>query len=246
MARNHAECLRMNQTFAAAGVPLFVAYYRRGLPRFRKARELVASGLLGVVTGVTVRFGGPYHRKVDPENLPWRLQAQHSGGGHFMDLGCHTLDVLDFILGPFAEVHGTAANVASPYAVEDGVSMGFRTESGALGVAQWNFAAPERIDQIVITGDRAELRMSTFGNEPLELHREDGSVERFDLPNPPHIQQPLVQSIVDELRGRGRCDSTGLSAARTQAAMDKVLTAYYGTRADGFWKDPSSWPGRRV
>jgi 1,5-anhydro-D-fructose reductase (1,5-anhydro-D-mannitol-forming) len=250
MARHHGECLRMNQAFAAARVPLFVAYYRRGLARFRKARELVASGALGTVTGVSVRFAGPYHKSVapgaDPASLPWRLVAEQSGGGLFLDLGCHTLDVLDFVLGPLEDVVGTAANVITPHAVEDAVALRFRTESGALGTAQWNFAAAERADAIVISGDRAELRLSTFGDEPVELHRgDDAPVETFVLPNPPHIQQPLVQSIVDELRGRGRCDSTGVSAARTQAVMDAALLGYYGHREDGFWKTPAAWPGRR-
>ena len=237
MARNHAECVRMVEAFAAARVPLFVAYYRRGLARFRKARELVTSGALGTLTGVSYRFAGPYHRGVpaDAAALPWRLQAEHSGGGLFLDLGCHTLDVLDFVLGPLplAHVHGDAANVASAHAVEDSVAMSFRTASGALGTAQWSFASAERIDQIVVAGERAELRLSTFGNEPVEL------------PNPPHIQQPLIHSIVDELHGRGRCESTGVSAARTQAVIDAVLRGYYGTRDDGFWGSPEAWPGLR-
>src|ERR1041385_2373068 len=50
MARNHAECVKMVEAFEAAGLPLFVAYYRRGLPRFRKAKELVESGRIGQVT----------------------------------------------------------------------------------------------------------------------------------------------------------------------------------------------------
>ena len=37
----------MVTAFRKAGVPLFVAYYRRGLPRFLKVRELVASGVIG-------------------------------------------------------------------------------------------------------------------------------------------------------------------------------------------------------
>jgi predicted dehydrogenase len=247
MARHHAECLRMNQAFAAARVPLFVAYYRRGLARFRKARDLVADGALGTVTGASVRFAGPYHNGVAAgAALPWRLQAEHAGGGLFLDLGCHTLDVLDFVLGPLEDVAGSAANVATPHAVEDSVALRFRSASGALGTAHWNFAAAERVDAIVIAGDRAELRLSTFGDEPVELHRGEGAaVETFTLPNPPHIQQPLVQSIVDELRGKGRCDSTGVSAARTQAVMDAALADYYGSREDGWWKTPAAWPGRR-
>ena len=56
----------------------------------------------------------------------------------------------------------------------------------------------------------------------------------------------MIQSIVDELRGRGTCASTGVSAARTSAIIDTVLLDYYGTRDDGFWRAPESWPGNRA
>jgi 1,5-anhydro-D-fructose reductase (1,5-anhydro-D-mannitol-forming) len=245
MARNFAECQRMFEAFAAAKVPLFVAYYRRALPRFLKARELVYLGQLGQVTGVSCRFAGPLHHGLDAKALPWRVDAERAGGGHFLDMGCHTLDVLDFILGPLGQVRGQAANVASPYPVEDAVVMRFGTDSGALGTAQWNFASAIGADEIVISGDKAELRMSTFGDDPVVLHTPDG-VERFDLPNPEHIQQPLIKTIVDQLSGNGRCESTGISASRTSAVMDAVLVGYYGTRDNGFWEKPSEWPGRRV
>jgi 1,5-anhydro-D-fructose reductase (1,5-anhydro-D-mannitol-forming) len=245
MARNFAECQRMVDAFSTAKVPLFVAYYRRALPRFLKARELVYLGQLGQVTGVSYRFAGPHHRGLDAKALPWRVDAERAGGGHFLDMGCHTLDVLDFILGPLGQVRGQAANVASPYPVEDAVVMRFGIDSGALGTAQWNFASATGADEIVISGDKAELRMSTFGDDPVVLHTPDG-VERFDLPNPEHIQQPLIKTIVDELSGNGRCESTGISASRTSAVMDAVLVGYYGTRDNGFWEKPSEWPGRRV
>jgi predicted dehydrogenase len=249
MARNHAECRRMVDAFAAAGVPLFVAYYRRALPRFLRARDLVADGALGRITGASYRYAGPHHRdleaRVSGGALPWRLEAEQAGGGLFLDLGCHTLDILDFILGPLEEARGTATNVATPQQlVEDGVAMTFRTAAGAPGTAQWNFASAVRADEIVIAGDGGELRLSTFGNEPVALRRGERT-EQFELGNPPHIQQPMIQTIVDQLRGRGRCDSTGFSAARTSAVIDAVLLGYYGTRADGFWRAPEAWPGRQ-
>ncbi len=266
MARTHAECQRTIDAFAAAGVPLFVAYYRRALPRFLRARDLVASGALGRVTGVSYRLAGPYHRDTqalvrDGAALPWRVQAEHAGGGLLLDLGCHTLDMLDFILGPLEDVQGSASNVATPnlprsapagdpptpdaILVEDGVAMTFRTAGGALGAAQWMFASDERADEIAISGDRGELRLSTFGNEPVALWR-GGKVESFDLPNPRHVQQPMIQTVVDHLLGRGQCESMGVSAARTSAVIDTVLRGYYGTREDGFWRTPETWPGRRA
>jgi hypothetical protein len=40
---------------------------------------------------------------------------------------------------------------------------------------------------------------------------------------PEHIQQPHIQSIVDQLNGAGRCPSDGSSAARTSWVMDQIL-----------------------
>ena len=67
----------------------------------------------------------------------------------------------------------------------------------------------------------------------------------FDLPYPPHVGLPLIQSMVDDLLGRGACPSTGESARRTSRAMDRVLEGYYGGRTDAFWARPETWPGRR-
>lgn len=241
MARNHEECKRMLEAFEAAGIPLFVAYYRRRLPRFVAAKELLAKNRLGRITSINYRYT---HLRWEgtPSELPWRLRPEHSGGGFFLDLGCHTLDLLDFLLGPLRNVSGMAANVASSYAPEDSVALQFRTEGGALGTAQWNFAGHMKEDVIEITGTDARLRMSTFGDEPLEIISK-GAVETVHRPNPLNIQQPLIQSIVDDLRGVGSCPSTGWSAARTSRVMDVALDAYYGGRADEFWRRPETWPG---
>jgi hypothetical protein len=63
----------------------------------------------------------------------------------------------------------------------------------------------------------------------------------FDIPHPPHIAQPMIQSVVNALRGTGTCASTGETAERTQAAIDAILLPYYGEREDGFWSRP--WAG---
>ncbi len=244
MARNATECEHMIKAFAEARLPLFVAFYRRRLPRFLKAKELIDQGALGRVTSVRYHYAEPKHQSVKPEDLPWRLNAENAGGGLIFDLGSHTLDILDFMLGPLADVAGSATNLASPYDVEDTVAMSFRTETGAPGVATWNFASAVREDMIQITGTNGRVSLSTFGLEPVRWETADG-VREFDLPNPPHVAQPLIQTVVDDLRGKGTCPSTGESALRTARVMDRVLESYYGGRSDAFWLRPESWPGRR-
>ena len=240
MARSHAECMTMVETFRDANLPLYVAYYRRGQPRFQKVRELVQSGALGTVTSVALRYQSPEQHS-EPGQLPWRLSAEHGGGGLVMDLGSHALDIVDFILGPVELVTGRAANVASDYDVEDSVVLTFLA-GGVPGVALWNFASATSDDLLEIAGTRGRLILSVFGNEPVRFQQPD-EIEEFDLRKPQHVQQPLIQTVVDDLLERGTCPSTGESAARTSRVLDLALNEYYGGRNDAFWERPQSWPG---
>lgn len=241
MARHTPECNRMIEDFAQAGQKLFVAYYRRCLPRFVHVKELLATGVLGRPTGVRHHWTEPRHRETGGA---WRLDALKAGGGLFLDLGSHLLDLLDHLFGPLMSVSGVAANLASEAPVEDVVAMSFQTESGVPGTAAWNFASAVRDDTLEINGTEGRLTCSVFGNEPLRLETAAG-VQAIDRPNPPHVQQPLIQTVVDDLLGRGVCPSTGESARRTSRVMDRVLAAYYGGRDDEFWLRSDTWPGRR-
>ena len=53
MALNFHECRQMIDACEAAGVPLFVAYYRRALARFLKIKQLLDSGAIGEPRFVT-------------------------------------------------------------------------------------------------------------------------------------------------------------------------------------------------
>ncbi len=244
LARHTAECDAILAAFQAAGAPVFVAYYRRCLPRFVQVKTLLDAAALGRLTGINVRYACPPPHLSDVAKPPWRLDAANAGAGLFLDLGSHTLDLLDHLVGPLVRVSGHAAAVATPLPVEDAVVMTFATEVGVPGAAAWNFASALPADEIVLSGTAGRLAFSTFGNEPLRLETRDG-VQTFDLPNPPHVQQPLIQTVVDALLGRGGCPGTGESARRTSAVMDAVLESYYGGRADAFWTRPETWPGRR-
>jgi predicted dehydrogenase len=241
MARHTPECDRMTEAFQRAHLPLFVAYYRRCLPRFVTARELISNGALGRVTGVRYHFSAPKHL----DNAGWRVNAAVSGGGHFLDIGSHAIDLLDFFFGPLTGVAGVAGKVGGGGSVEDAVTMSFLAGGEIPGAASWNFAGAEREDTFIIAGTGGRLCFSLLGDEPLRLENAAG-VETRPRPTPPHVQQPLIQSVVADLLGRGECPSSGESARRASQVMDTVLTGYYGGRADEFWRRPETWPGRRA
>lgn len=186
-----------------------------------------------------------------------------------MDVGCHTLDIIDFIVGPLQDVRGVAVNSgATPYAVEDGVSISASFGVGGTASMSWSFAAPPDAaeDQIVIRGTRGEMSLSTFGADGIDLRilaADDSagkpeatgdwinaarsttlSTTREEFTPPQHAHQPLVQLVVDELRGVGTCPSKADNALRCASVLDAALDSYYGGRADAFWSREHEWPGR--
>jgi predicted dehydrogenase len=224
MALNHDECQDMIATCELAGVPLFVAYYRRCLPRFVKIKHLIDTGAIGQVRTVAIHF----YRKMyphDPNHLPWRVIPEIAGGGLFVDLAAHTLDYLDYFLGPIHAASGYASNHAGQYPAEDVVVGSFVFASGVHGVGVWSFASSQELDQTEIIGDQGKLTFTSFAEEPITLTTAE-DVQQFAIDHPPHVQQPLIQTIVDELNGIGLCPSTGVSGARTSWVMDQLLQSW--------------------
>jgi predicted dehydrogenase len=225
MARTYAECLAMNQACQEAGVPLFVAYYRRCLPGFLKVKELVESGAVGAVRFISIHLiYGPRPGDEDADNLPWRVRPEISGGGHFYDLASHQLDYLDYLFDPIVSTAAQTANQAGLYPPEDIVTAAWRHASGVLGSAVWCFsAAPaEQTDRAVIVGSHGRITFSFFDHSPVCLETERG-VETFPFPRRDPIQLPLIQLVVDALRGKGSAPSTGESAARTNRIMEQMI-----------------------
>lgn len=230
MALTAAQCDEMISACQAAGVPLFVAYYRRALERFLKARGLVRSGAIGEPRFVEVMLTQPL--QISPgEQLPWRVRPEIAGGGIFVDLASHILDYLDYVLGPVKQAYGFARNQAGAYPAEDIVSAAFEFESGVQGVGTWCFSSFESMDRISFVGSQGKVSLSAFDASPV-LYETDGNIEVFDIPNPAHVQQPLIQQAVDELLGRGECVSTGTSAIRTTRVMEGLLADYYQKAID--------------
>jgi predicted dehydrogenase len=223
MALNFGECEEMIKACSQAGVPLFVAYYRRALPRFLKIKELVDSGAIGEVRFVNITFYQPMPPEdLDAARQSWRVDPAIGGGGRFVDLASHMLDFLDYALGPIVEVRGLAANQAGKYKAEDIVTGAFRFASGVQAAGTWCFSAFENVDATEIVGTDGKVTFSTFDAQPITLTTRDGATT-FSFDYPQHIEQPLIQMVVDELNGIGKSPSTGDTGARTSRVMDQML-----------------------
>lgn len=226
LAACYEDCARVNRVSEQTGVPCFVAYYRRYLPYFEKVREVICSGLLGKVMSCQVRFAVP-PRDLDYNAagvLPWRVQPDISGGGYFYDLAAHQLDMLQHFFGIITEASGMYANRGGLYEAEDTVAACFRFENGLPGSGSWCFVAHEsaKEDRIEIVGDKGQISFSVFNYSPIRLQTSAG-VEHIDIPNPPHVQQPLIENVVRHLQGMDTCKCTSVSATPVNWVMDRIL-----------------------
>ena len=225
MARTHKECLTMVEACQRANVPLFTAYYRRRLPNFLKIQSILKDGIIGDIRYVNILL----NKTLQPDIVwasghddNWRIVPEISGGGYFFDLASHQLDIMDFLFGPIQNAQGVARNQANLYTAEDIVMGTFRFNGGAVGQGTWCFTTSKVSDKEVTTivGSKGQISFPFFSDHSvtLEVEGKEKEVMKFDIPV--NIQQPLIQSIVDELRGDGKCPSTGVSGARTNRVME--------------------------
>lgn len=227
LASSYDDCIRINRISEETGVPCFVAYYRRYLPYFKKVKQILDNRVLGEIFNVSIRFSVP-PRDLDYQrngSLPWRLQPDIAGGGgYFYDLSPHQLDLIQLFFGPIVKAHGYCANRMHLYDTEDTVAACFRFQSGLVGSGSWCFVGhpSARQDLIVITGERGKLSFPVYSYDPIHLSTSEGE-KSISIPNPPHVQLPIIKQVVENLQGTAVCDCTSESATLTNWVMDRIL-----------------------
>lgn len=226
MADRYEDCLEMIRAAELAQTPLYVAFYRRAMDRFIKIKELLDQKAIGEVRIVQVtQYQPPQPTDFDRDHLPWRLLPQIAGGGKFLDSGIHVIDMMDFLFGPMEEVRGIAGNQAGLYEVEDIVTALWRSASGVLGTGSWGYTCFEYRDEVVIEGSTGRIRFAFFSDQPVYVHTKEG-IRELHHANPVHVQQPFIQTIVEELNGVGKCPGDAASAARATRTVDQILAGY--------------------
>lgn len=224
IAATLGDAVAMVDAFERTNLPLFVAYYRRSLPRFEKIREWLLENAVGRVRNVAWTLARSPTKADLSGEIGWRTQPASAPGGYFDDLACHGLDLFDHLIGPIACATGFHVNQAGLYGVPDAVAASWIHENGATGTATWNFASPFGRDHVVITGAEGEIEFSIFDECVLSLHKPNDRT-CISVGNPVPIQLPHVENMIATLRRGIVHPSTGKSALRTARVMDSILNA---------------------
>lgn len=222
LAPSFRDSVAIHNAFEKAGVPLFVAYYRRSLPRFRQVKTWLDENRIGEIRHIS------WHLSKPPGNLDlsgeynWRTDPEIAPGGYFDDLASHGLDLFAFLLGNYREVNGISLNQQGLYKAKDAVTSCWIHENGITGTGSWNFGCHYREDRVEISGSKGKLSFSVFDENLLTLDTGTEKQELF-VDHPENIQLYHVKNIKEHLIHNTTHPSTGITATHTAWIMDRIL-----------------------
>lgn len=168
-----ASALDMTEAAEAAGVTTLVGFNFLRNPMIRLARDIIAGGEIGEVTGFRGRHAENYMASPD---APHSFRTDPAGGGALADIGSHITSMARFLLGPISEVQADCRTIfptrpvspgsadRAPVKVDDMTHALLRFENGAAGSIEANWAATARTMDLSweITGTKGAL---AFGQE---------------------------------------------------------------------------------
>jgi len=141
-------------------------------PALQKAREIVDSGALGMLTTIRGRYGHGGHLGYDRE---WRSDPQIAGGGELIDQGVHLIDLARWFLGDFTQVSGFTSSYFWQRPVEDNAFLLLRTIEDHAAWLHVNCAEWKNLFSFEIFGHDGKLQIDglggSYGVERLTYYR---------------------------------------------------------------------------
>ncbi len=174
MATSVEDAQAMVSACRAAGVQYATAFDQRFQARHRRLAEIVRAGRLGTVTAVRVHYAcwtpGDWAPPGQSGHDNWRVDPARAGGGAFIDLAPHGLDLTQHLLdSPLVEVACLLQRRVFDYPVDDGAVLAGRFAGDALLSLNVAYncpdAFPRRTLEIIGTEGMAVAR-NTMGQTP--------------------------------------------------------------------------------
>ena len=187
MAHTLAGAEEMAAAADASEATAGVAFNYRFVPAIRLARELVADGALGEVHHVRASYLQDW--LVDPQApWSWRNDADVAGSGALGDLGAHSIDLAQYLLGDrVTAVSGHLRTFVDerpvpgederrPVTVDDAYSAQAEFAGGAMGLFEASRFANghKNANTVEVNGSKGSLRFDLERLNELEVRREDG------------------------------------------------------------------------
>ena len=215
-----ASSKRIAEASKSLNIPLCLAHYRRQLPIFKKIKQLLDDNFIGRVLSISIVL---HQRGADASPENWRLDPKTSGGGYFHDLAPHQLDLIYYYFKAPVFVEGVSLNQVKRHDADDAVACTMLFENGAVMNGTWLFAVPEteEKDLCVITGTQGSIHFSVFDMKQIMV-RKNGMEELIYFDALQHVQQPMIEKVVEYFSGKGSNPCSGDDGYTVMWMIDRI------------------------
>ena len=212
------------------GVCVRVGFNHRYHPAFIKAREILASGVMGELMFIRGRYGHGGRVGYDKE---WRANPKLSGGGELIDQGIHVIDLARCFLGDFKKIDGHATTYFWEMPVDDNAFLSLQTAKGQTAWLQVSCTEWKNLFSFEIYGRYAKLHIEglggSYGTEKLfhyQMKPEMGAPDTklHEFPGPDESWRREIAEFEKDVQLKRKPDA-GLAEAR--AALQIVEAIYH-------------------
>ena len=151
------QAKEMIDTCKKNNVQLSVNYVMRYHPLILKAKEMIDSRMIGMLTSINISFN---------INLPpsdnFRYNKKLSGGGALRDLGTHLIDLLLFFGGEIEKINGGLDNLIYKEDVEDYAYATVKFKVSGYGNFNVSYCNKRALNRIEILGSNGTIAIDNF------------------------------------------------------------------------------------
>jgi predicted dehydrogenase len=201
---NAAEAITIAEAVKQSTGKVAVAHYRRAQPMFLYVKDLIDTKAIGDVRTVQIKMW----QSLRPQLIThlednWRINPALSGGGYFHDLSPHQLDLMLYFFGEPVYYSGRSLNQSGAYPCDDNVSGQIVFKNNVVVNGSWSFnvAETETTDECLIIGTKGSISFPFFGHTVTTRIGTEG--ETVDYPPLEHVQQPMIEKVVNYFNGQG-------------------------------------------
>ncbi|MBM3813365.1 MAG: Gfo/Idh/MocA family oxidoreductase [Acidimicrobiia bacterium] len=216
MAMNHAEAVSMQCAAEETGRTFGIAYYRRMYPKVRRAKQLLAEGVIGRPVLAEINCQGWF--EVVDGFRGWVVEPEMAGGGPLYDIASHRIDILNYLFGRPSRVTGQLSNVVHQTRVEDSATLLVEYENLVRGVVDVRWHSRVDRDEFRIIGTDGAIELTPLSGPTL---RYPGGEEQ--LPCHGNVHYPCVENFVDALTGKAELAASGASSLWTDWVTEQVM-----------------------
>ena len=226
MARDAASAGRMVKEANEKNLKLSVAHYRNAQPIFNKIKQLLNEKAIGDVRFVNSEL---YKPSLSAEELSvpktaWRVDPNIAGGGLFHDLAPHQFGLMYYFFGEPGTISGIALNQAGLYNADDIVAGNILFKDSVVfnGIWCFNVSKEDEKDNCRIFGERGTISF-TFFNQRDVILTVDGKQETFSFETLQHVQQPMIEKVVEYFLNEGPNPCSGEQGVVVMKLIDEFV-----------------------